>query len=166
LDFKQEDDFLTVNVGNIILATGYDLFDCRRVSQYGYGRLANVFTSLEFERLSNAAGPTGARSCCETGSPCRIAWAYPLRGQPGFGTTSVLLVHLLHAIPQVRAPGRGTDRRARLRNFIIDIRTPAKTYDEFYQRVLEENAVFVRGKVAEVTDAARLPAKREAHYPG
>ncbi len=58
IDFSQEDEYLTVQVGNIILATGYDLFDARRISQYGYGRLANVFTSLEFERLSNAAGPT------------------------------------------------------------------------------------------------------------
>ena len=45
-------------MGNIILATGYKLFDCRRIPQYGYGRLENVFTSLEFERLTNAAGPT------------------------------------------------------------------------------------------------------------
>jgi len=58
IDFNQEDEFLTFQVGNIVLATGYDLFDPRRVSQYGYGRLANVFTSLEFERLTNAAGPT------------------------------------------------------------------------------------------------------------
>ena len=49
---------LHIDVGNIVLATGYDLFDARRVSNYGYGRLPNVFTSLEFERLSNAAGPT------------------------------------------------------------------------------------------------------------
>ena len=57
-DFDQQDEILTFQVGNIILATGYDLFDARRVSNYGYGRLPNVFTSLEFERLSNAAGPT------------------------------------------------------------------------------------------------------------
>ena len=59
--FEQQDEIITVKVGNIILATGFDLFDARRISQYGYGRLANVFTSLEFERLSNAAGPTGGR---------------------------------------------------------------------------------------------------------
>jgi heterodisulfide reductase subunit A2 len=45
-------------------------------------------------------------------------------------------------------------------NFYIDMRTAAKAYDEFYQRVLEEGTLFVRGKVAEVTDAARLPAKK------
>ena len=61
IDFEQQDEIVTVKVGNIILTTGYDLFDARRISQYGYGRLANVFTSLEFERLVNAAGPTGGK---------------------------------------------------------------------------------------------------------
>ncbi|RME49123.1 MAG: CoB--CoM heterodisulfide reductase iron-sulfur subunit A family protein, partial [Caldilineae bacterium] len=58
IDFEQQDEMLEVQVGNIILATGYRLFDPRRIPQYGYGRLANVFTSLEFERMCNAAGPT------------------------------------------------------------------------------------------------------------
>ena len=44
----------------------------------------------------------------------------------------------------------------RVYNFYIDIRTPAKAYDEFYQHIIEEGILFVRGKVAEVTDAARL----------
>ncbi len=48
---------------------------------------------------------------------------------------------------------------ARVYNFYIDIRTPAKAYDEFYQHILEEGIIFVRGKVAEVTDAARLPGE-------
>jgi heterodisulfide reductase subunit A len=58
IDFTQEEQHIQVEVGQIILATGYDLFDTKRIPQYGYGRLANVFTSLEFERLCNAAGPT------------------------------------------------------------------------------------------------------------
>ena len=51
-----------LEVGNVVLATGWDLFDCTRIPQYGYGRLANVFTSLEFERMCNASGPTGGQS--------------------------------------------------------------------------------------------------------
>ena len=43
------------------MATGWKLFDCKRIPQYGYGRLANVFTNLEFERLCNAAGPTNGK---------------------------------------------------------------------------------------------------------
>jgi heterodisulfide reductase subunit A-like polyferredoxin len=75
IDFDQEDEFLTFQVGNIVLATGYDLFDPRKVSQYGYGRLANVFTSLEFERLTNAADRPTAISSCEMESPPRPPWA-------------------------------------------------------------------------------------------
>jgi heterodisulfide reductase subunit A len=54
IDWEQQDTYIDLEVGNIILATGYDLFDCNNIPQYGYGRLANVFTSLEFERMCNA----------------------------------------------------------------------------------------------------------------
>ena len=57
-----------VEVGAIIMATGYSLFDCHRLPQYGYGRLANVITSLEFERLSNTAGPTGGEVLLKDGT--------------------------------------------------------------------------------------------------
>src|SRR5512140_649771 len=56
--FDQQDEIITFQVGNIILATGYQVFDARKMTNYGYGRLPNVFTSLEVERLFNAAGPT------------------------------------------------------------------------------------------------------------
>jgi len=61
INFEQEDTLLDIEIGNIVLATGYDLFDARRIPQYGYGRFPNVFTSLEFERMTNAAGPTDGK---------------------------------------------------------------------------------------------------------
>ena len=61
IDFEQQDEIVELEVGNIILATGWKLFDCRGLPQYGYGRLANVYTNLEFERLCNAAGPTDGK---------------------------------------------------------------------------------------------------------
>jgi heterodisulfide reductase subunit A len=48
IDYDMKDETVFLNVGNIIIATGYELFDARRIPQYGYGRLDNVFTSLEF----------------------------------------------------------------------------------------------------------------------
>jgi heterodisulfide reductase subunit A-like polyferredoxin len=74
MDFEQQDQILKLEVGNIILATGYDTFDPRRIPQYGYGRLANVFTSLEFERMVNAAGPTGGRIVLRDGESRPRAW--------------------------------------------------------------------------------------------
>jgi len=58
IDYTQTDQVLEVSAGAIILATGYELFDAGRVPEYGYGRIQNVITALEFERLLSASGPT------------------------------------------------------------------------------------------------------------
>ena len=157
IDFNQQDELITVQVGNIILATGYDLFDPRRIPHYGYGRLANVFTSLEFERLSNAAGPTNGEIVLRDGKtrPKAVGIVHCVgsrdRNYNNYCSAiccmqSVKFAHLVHE-----------RTGATVYNFYIDMRTPAKAYDEFYQRVLEEGTLFVRGRVAEVTDAARKP---------
>ncbi|MEA1950820.1 MAG: CoB--CoM heterodisulfide reductase iron-sulfur subunit A family protein, partial [Planctomycetota bacterium] len=61
IDYEQEDEIVEYEVGNIIMATGWKLFDCASIPQYGYERLANVYTNMEFERLCNAAGPTSGK---------------------------------------------------------------------------------------------------------
>lgn len=61
IDFNQKPEEIILNVSAIIVATGFDLFDVRAISEYGYGRYKNVLTSLEFERLLCASGPTGGR---------------------------------------------------------------------------------------------------------
>jgi len=58
IDYKQEDKIVEVEVGAIVVATGYELFDARRIPEYGYGRFPNVVTALEFERFLSASGPT------------------------------------------------------------------------------------------------------------
>lgn len=156
IDFGQEDEVLTVNVGNIILATGFDLFDCRRIPQYGYGRLANVFTSLEFERLSNAAGPTGGKVVLRDGvsvpqTVCIVHCAGSRDRNYNKYCSAICCMQSLKFAHLVKER-----TGARVYNCYIDIRTPAKAYDEFYQHIIEEGIIFVRGKVAEVTDAARL----------
>jgi heterodisulfide reductase subunit A-like polyferredoxin len=58
VDFEQQDQQLDLEVGAIVLATGYDVFDPSVIPEYGYGRIDNVVTALEFERLLSASGPT------------------------------------------------------------------------------------------------------------
>jgi heterodisulfide reductase subunit A-like polyferredoxin len=58
IDYKMEEQIVEIEVGAIIVATGYDLFDARKIPEYGYGRLPNVVTALEFERFLSASGPT------------------------------------------------------------------------------------------------------------
>ncbi len=159
IDFQQQDEYFTIQVGNIILATGYDLFDARRIPQYGYGRLANVFTSLEFERLTNAAGPTSGNIVLRDGVTVpevvgivHCVGSRDLRYNNYCSSIccmqSLKFAHLVHE-----------RTGAEVYNFYIDMRTTSKAYDEFYQRVMEEGTHFIRGKVAEITDAARLPGE-------
>lgn len=160
INFEQQDELLQIQVGNIILATGYDLFDARRIPQYGYGRLANVFSGLEFERLVNAAGPTGGKIVLRDGvtAPESVAIIHCVGSRDKNYNEycskvccmySLKFAHLLHE----RLP------EAEVYNFYIDMRTPGKGYEEFYHRLLHERTHFIRGRVAEVTDAARMPGE-------
>lgn len=159
IDFNQEDEIITLNVGNIILATGYDLFDPRRIPQFGYGRLANVFTSLEFERMSNSAGPTGGRIVLRDGvtEPRSVGIIHCVGSRDRNYNNYCSNICCMQSLKFAHLVKERTG--ATVYNFYIDIRAPFKDYEEFYQRVLEEGTVFVRGKVAEVTDAARLPGE-------
>lgn len=160
IDFEQQDQLIQIQVGNIILATGYDLFDARRIAQYGYGRLANVFSSLEFERMVNAAGPTGGKIVLRDGvtQPQSIGIVHCVGSRDKNYNEycskvccmySLKFAHLVHE----RLP------EAEVYNFYIDMRTPGKGYEEFYHRLLHEGTHFIRGRVAEVTDAARRPGE-------
>ena len=157
IDFNQKPEEITVEVGNIILATGYDLFDARRIPQYGYGKLANVFTSLEFERLCNAAGPTGGNIVMRDGKtpPKTVGIVHCVgsrdKNYNGYCSAICCMQSLKFAHLVRERTG------AEVYNFYIDIRTPSKGYEEFYQRLLEEGTRFVRGKVAEITSMARIP---------
>lgn len=159
IDFEQEDEFFTVQVGNIILATGYDLFDPRRVTNYGYGRLANVFTSLEFERLTNSAGPTNGSIVLRDGvtQPKSVGIIHCVGSRDRNFNNYCSVICCMQGLKFAHLVHERTG--ATVYNFYIDMRTAYKEYDEFYQRVLEEGTLFVRGKVAEVTDAARLPGE-------
>ncbi len=159
IDFNQKDEIITVEVGNIILATGWDLFDARRVTNYGYGRLANVFTNLEFERLSNSAGPTGGNIVLRDGktTPKSVGIIHCVGSRDKNYNNYCSSICCMQSLKFAHLVHEKTG--ATVYNFYIDIRTPAKGYDEFYQRLIEEGTLFVRGKVAEVTDAARNPGE-------
>jgi heterodisulfide reductase subunit A len=159
IDFTQEEEYLPLDVGQIILATGYDLFDARRIPQYGYGRLANVFTSLEFERLTNAAGPTGGKAVLRDGVtvPKTVGIVHCVGSRDRNYNNYCSSICCMQSLKFAHLAEERTG--AEVYNFYIDMRTPAKSYDEFYQRVLEEGTHFIRGRVASITDATRNPGE-------
>jgi heterodisulfide reductase subunit A len=159
IDFTQKEELLQMDVGQIILATGYDLFDPRRIPQYGYGRLANVFTSLEFERLTNAAGPTGGKIVLRDGVtvPKTVGIVHCVGSRDKNYNNYCSSICCMQSLKFAHLAEERTG--AEVYNFYIDMRTPAKSYDEFYQRVLEEGTHFIRGRVASISDAARNPGE-------
>ena len=122
IDHAMRPEKIEVKVGSIILATGYDVMDPTPMQPYGYGRYPNVYTALEFERLSNATGPTGGKILIrdETG---RIHPTTPkcgfvaLHREPGCQLPRVLLAGLLYVCPEIYPSyqGKGGARYACVR---------------------------------------------------
>jgi heterodisulfide reductase subunit A2 len=153
IDFEQEDEYITVEIGNIILATGFDLFDSRRMTNYGYGRLPNVFTSLEFERLANAAGPTNGAVTLRDGvtPPKVVGIVHCVGSRDRHYNNYCSVICCMQSLKFAHLVKERTG--ATVYNFYIDIRTAFKDYDEFYQKIIDEGVLFVRGKVSEIVEA-------------
>jgi heterodisulfide reductase subunit A len=156
IDFKQTEEIKEIKVGTIIVATGFKTFDAKRIPQYGYGTFPNVYTSLEVERLVNASGPTGGDVILRDGTHPKAIGIIHCVGSRDKKTNrwcsrvccmySLKLAHLLKEHTE-----------AEIFNFYIDMRTPGKGYEEFYDKLLEEGVHFIRGRVGEVTDWAMTP---------
>jgi heterodisulfide reductase subunit A len=162
IDFTQTDEYVELNVGNILIATGFAPFDARRIEAFGYGRLPNVFTSMEFERMSNAAGPTGGRIVLRDGvtEPRSVAILHCVGSRDKNTNEYCSAICCMQSLKFAHLVKEHT--RADVYECYIDMRTPGKGYDEFYNRILNEGTQFIRGRVAEISDALRYP-EEEGH---
>jgi len=150
IDYTQEDALIDVQVGNVILATGYDPFDAARISSYGYGRYPNVFTSLEVERMLSGAGPTGGHVVLRDGEtqPESIAIIHCVGSRDEnyhAYCSKVCCMYSLKLSHLVRAK-----TGARVYECYIDMRSGGKAYEEFYKRLQEEGVVFINGRPSEI----------------
>jgi len=156
INFEQEDETVEVEVGSIIVTTGFKLFDPSAIYQYGYGRLDNVITSLEFERMINSAGPTGGHVLLKDGSePGSIALIHCVGSRDDKYHEYCSRVCCMYSMKFAHLIKEHTN--ADVYEFYIDIRSFGKGYEEFYNRVLNEGTVFFRGRPAEVTNVAETP---------
>jgi heterodisulfide reductase subunit A len=152
IDHAQRDEVREISVGQVLVATGYDLFDPRRLAAYGYGKLRNVVTSLEFERMLSATGPTGGRVALDDGrEPRAVAIVHCVGSRDENYHRYCSRVCCMYALKFAHLVHDRT--RAVVYEFYIDMRAFGKGYEEFYARVLDEGANVIRGKVAEVVPA-------------
>jgi heterodisulfide reductase subunit A len=157
IDFEQKDEIIEVDVGNIILATGYDVFKPSGIYEYGYGKLANVITSLEFERLVNSAGPTQGEIVLKDGSHPESVAIIHCAGSRDENyheyCSRVCCMYSMKFSHLIREHIRG----AKVYEFYADIRSFGKGYEEFYNRVTDEGTVFVKARPTVVTNVPEKP---------
>lgn len=154
IHLDMEDTITTIDVGQIIVATGFKSFDAGRITQYGYGRYPNVVTSLEFERMLNATGPTGGKVRLANGEePRAIGIVHCVGSRDEHYNRYCSRVCCMAALKFAHLAIERTE--ADVYQFYIDMRAFGKGYEEFYSRVLHEGSTVIRGKVAEVVPAHR-----------
>ncbi len=149
VDYEQQDELLDVEVGAIIVATGFAMWDPAQLPQYSYGKSPNILTGLQFERLTSATGPTEGDIVTRDGKiPESVAIIHCVGSRDEhahvYCSRFCCMYSLKHA-HQVR-----DKTGAEVYEFYMDMRTSSKAYEEFYQRVQEDGVTFVNGRGAEV----------------
>ncbi|MFH1383160.1 MAG: FAD-dependent oxidoreductase [Chloroflexota bacterium] len=151
IDFHQQEKKLDVEVGSVILAPGYETFEPQVQSQYGYHRLSNVITSLEFERILSASGPYGGELLrpSDRKHPKKIAWIQCVGSRDTTaGNTYCSAVCCMYAIKQVIL-SKEHDSRLEAVVFHNDIRAYGKGFERYYERAQNTPGVqFVWSKVS------------------
>ncbi len=156
IDYKQEDEIITKQYGAVVLATGYDTIDLKNFDEYQYSKSKDVITSLELERLMNAAGPTKGVLLrpSDNAHPKTIVFVQCVgsrdvtcRGK-SYCSKICCMYTAKHAM-MIRDKYPDTDVHV----FYIDVRTPGKNFDEFYRRAVEQYGVdYIKGQVGKVID--------------
>jgi len=150
INFEQEDEIVEVEVGAIIVATGYDAFAPSVITQYGYGRYDNVLTALQFERMCNASGPMGGQIKLKDGSePKSVAIIHCVGSRDKNYHAYCSRVCCMYALKYSHLIKEKTN--AEVYQMYMDMRCFGKGYEEFYERLSDEGVIFIRGKVGEVT---------------
>jgi len=151
--FDQQEQIEEVDVGTIVVATGFKAFDPSVIPYYGYGTYPNVYTSLEVERLLNAGGPTSGKLLLRDGSvPKRVGIIHCVGSRDANYRAYCSRVCCMVSLKLAHLVREKTG--AEVVNCYIDIRTPGKGFEEFYNRVQDEGVQFIRGKVADIVPVA------------
>ncbi len=160
IDHEMADAKATIDVGSIIIATGFDPMNPVKMTQYGYGKYRNVFTNLEFERLSNATGPTAGKLLKRdlkdpmtfTDPPKSVAILHCVgsrdKNYHEYCSRTCCMYALKYAHLLKDKCGHDTE----IYNFYIDMRCFGKGYEEFYKRVQAEGVKMIRGKASSITE--------------
>ncbi|HZK19127.1 MAG TPA: CoB--CoM heterodisulfide reductase iron-sulfur subunit A family protein [Treponemataceae bacterium] len=157
INYKQVDEIIERKYGAIVMATGFNPIKVDQFDEYAYTQSKNVITSLELERLMNASGPSGGKLVRPSDGthPKTIVFQQCVgsrdttnRGKE-YCSKICCMYTAKHAM-MIREKYPDTEVYV----FYIDIRTPGKSFDEFYRRAVEQyNVKYIKGSIGKVTPA-------------
>jgi heterodisulfide reductase subunit A len=156
IQYDQEDTETTLKVGSIILAPGFEPFDAKLKTEYGYGRFPNVVASTEFERILSASGPYGGLVLRPSDGeiPKRIAFIQCV-GSRDFqlGNNYCSAACCMYGMKEAVIAKEHTPIGLNATLFYMDMRSYGKEFDDYRNRAEEEYGIrFVRSRVAAVTE--------------
>jgi heterodisulfide reductase subunit A len=157
VNFEMKPEIQEIEVGTIVVATGADVFDPSVLPDYGYGRFPNVITSLEFERLINAGGPSAGHLIRPSDKqvPKRVAFIQCVgsrsdkAGKPY--CSNVCCMNTIKDSLLIKEHWPETE----IYVFYVDIRAYGKGFEDLYKRARKEGVVFIRGLPAEIREDKR-----------
>ena len=154
IDYTQKDEIITEKYGAIVVATGFDTIKLDKYDEYAYNQSKDVITSLELERIMNAAGPTqGHLERLSDGKPpknmvfiqCVGSRCSDKRGKSYCSKICCMYTAKHAMLIRDKYPD------VNVTVFYIDVRTPGKNFDEFYRRAVEDYGVnYIKGQVGKV----------------
>ena len=154
IEYEQEDVAVTQTYGAVVAATGYDILPLNAFGEYAYTEHPDVITSLELERLTNAAGPTAGKLLrpSDGKKPQKIVFVQCVgsRDKSGRGKTYCSKICCMYTAKHAMLL---KDKYPELDVYVfyIDVRTPGKNFDEFYRRAVEDYGVqYIKGMVGKV----------------
>ena len=156
IDYKQKDTIVEEQYGAIVVATGYNPIELTKYDEFAYSQSPDVITSMEFERITNAAGPTGGVLLRPSDGehPHKIVFVQCVGSREdggGCGKTYCSKICCMYTAKHAMLT-REKYPDTEVYVFYIDVRTPGKNFDEFYRRAVEEYGVhYIKGMVGKVS---------------
>ena len=154
VNFEMTSETVELEVGTIVVATGADVFDPSTLPSYGYGKYPNVITSLEFERLINAGGPSGGRllRLTDLQIPKRVAFVQCVGSRSDRNgrlyCSNVCCMNTIKDSLLIKEHWPETEVYV----FYVDIRAYGKGFEDLYRRARKEGVKFIRGLPAEIVE--------------
>ncbi len=152
IDLHMKPQLLTVNVGAIIMAGGWEPYDIAKADNLGFGQVANVITNMQMERLAAVNGPTGGQILrpSDQQAPLKVAFVQCAGSRDENHLPYCSYICCMASLKQATYL-REKNPEAEIYIFYIDIRSPGR-YEQFYWKVRDDEKVhLIRGKVAKIT---------------